>query len=128
AGLVRDGQKRRHTRADQCYETAARAAPDYEARSDSQDGWPRARVIHGASVGGASSMRCGRHPADTRTAFFARTITPSTCGSRSINSMPAVGPRTKTPVDNASASVALSATMVTLRQAMAGSPRAGVRV
>src|SRR5947209_10450873 len=39
---------------------------------------------YGAFVGGASSTNLSFNPDDTSTSFVADTITPSTCGSRSI--------------------------------------------
>ena len=65
----------------------------------------------GVSAVGALSARAVE-------ALMARTLRPS----------PARGPSTNTPVDNASAMVARSATMVTLRQPRAGSPTSGSRM
>ena len=77
-----------------------------------------------ASLGARNSTR-PLSPLDISTSFEAVTITASTFGIFSINAMPSTGPMMKTPVDKTSAITARSATMVTLRQPRAGSPRSG---
>src|SRR5262245_47929171 len=83
------------------------------------------RRVYGASVGWPIATSRSLSPEDTNTSFVAVTITPSTCGRRSMSAIPSAGPRMNTPVDSPSACVGLSATMVTLRQPRAGWPVAG---
>src|SRR5437867_5380956 len=49
---------------------------------------------YGASVGGPSRTNLSLRPVDTITSFLPVTMTPSTCGRRSMSAMPASGPRT----------------------------------
>jgi hypothetical protein len=99
--------------------------PEHERRTENREARTEGPPAYCLSVGGERIVRRSFSPLDTRTSLSAVTMTPSTCGRRSISAMPFAGPSTNTPVESASASTARSLTIVTLRQPDAGSPRSG---